>query len=214
MNQTVSRLYPTVADAERVADLLAWEGLGRREMRIDPTPAGASTGAARLSIQSPFGSTTRLMKIMDREGALKEGRDVEREYYAPYDNAAPFSEALGIPAIGGRGDMFSRWLGIATLTNRGAPTGSSLLVREGTGGYKGLFGLPLLIRSASYKGFLRLPLLSGGSASYKGTLGLPFLSRSSTGSNRGFLGLPLLAGGGAPYRSFLRLPLLKRDSRA
>jgi hypothetical protein len=212
MSQTVSRFYPSLDDAERVARRLAGEGLSRREIRVDASPAGAPPGTAKVTIESPFGWTTALIWIMDREGALAHGRDFAREYRAPMEEAAPLSEALGVPVLGGRGDMFSRALGLATLTEHGAPTGLGAIISQGAGSYKSFLGLPLLSNSSgSYKSFLGLPLLSRSSGSYKGFLGLPLLSRSGAGGNRGFFGFPLLAGGGAPYRGFLGLPLLKRD---
>ena len=212
MSQTVSRLYPSLADAERVVAVLARQGLGRREVSVDPAPAGAPPGAAKVTIQSPFGQTTTLIWLMDREGALREGRDFAREYYMPLDDAAPLSEAFGLPVLAGRGDMFSRWLGISTLSEGGAPTGLGAIISQGSGSYKSFLGLPLLSNtSGSYKSFLGLPLLSRWTGSYKGFLGLPLLSRSEAGGNRGFLGFPLLSGGDAPYRGFLGLPLLKRE---
>jgi hypothetical protein len=178
MNQTVTRLYPTAADAERVARLLGEAGLGKREISVTP----ADGGTTKVTIQSPFGWTTVLIGIMDREGALPEGRDNFREYEAPLIGGDLFSESFGIPTLGGRGDQFSYSFGLGTLTKHSAPTGSGLLVQQGSGGYKGFLGLPLLSRS---------------SGSYKGFLGLPLLTQPKTGRKTGFLGLPLLAGGRA-----------------
>lgn len=187
---------PSAADLGTLAAAIAGRGVERSHAR--DLAHRVWKGAVLVSAVAPFGSGTQVIAAMDAAGPIDTGYRSPAEYYQPdEDMAAPLSEILGLPVLGGRGDWLSSLFGLPALS-KSTPTGAGLLITEGQGGYRPVLGGGV----------------SGGGSPYRAVIPMPVLSGAAAGtSNRGFLGLPLLSGGGATNSNsgFLGLPLLIRS---
>jgi BCD family chlorophyll transporter-like MFS transporter len=112
-----------------------------------------------LSVLAPFGMGGRAVEAMDRYGPLPSPVVDSHPPLPQWDEAAPFSSALSIPALY-RSDAPSTSLGAPTLTSSHASFSRAL-------------GLPLLLKSKSSR---LAPELSNFFLSSK--LGLPLLTKS------------------------------------
>jgi hypothetical protein len=155
MTYVISRTYGSAAAAAGVVKELRLLGLRRSHVTSETTADGN-----QVSATAPFGTAADIIDIMEGANPLEAGRVNPPYEMERYNSGAPLSELIGIPAVAGEGDMFSRFLGFPVLSDRG-PLPDKLVIRQGNGAYKGLFGLPLVSRqSGSYKGLFGLPLLT------------------------------------------------------
>jgi hypothetical protein len=213
MATMVNRLYDSLAKAEAVAKALVEGGalstdvmvttaadtaaLGRLGVSARRAPAfldAMAKGAVLVTGVAPMGSAVDFIDIMRAAGPLQVGGIDEGEAGSAYSPGAVFSEVLGIPPLGGAGDLFSRWIGWPTLSTPGP-----MMVQDlGSG-------------SAPYKPVIPMEMLSGSGAPYKPLLGSPLTS--SGGTYKPLIPFPALTDSRAPYKGFLGLPLLAGAKR-
>jgi hypothetical protein len=213
MATMVNRLYDSLARAEAVAKALVDEGalesdvivtrsadaaaLGRLGISARRAPAfldAMANGAVLVTGIAPMGSAVDFIDIMRAGGPLQVGGQDEAEAGSAYSPGAIFSEVIGIPPLGGAGDLFSRWIGWPTLSTPGP-----MMVQD------------LSKSNAPYKPVIPMDMLSGGGAPYKPLMGTPLTS--SGGSYKPLLPFPTLTDSRAPYKGFLGLPLLSGAKR-
>ena len=119
-------------------------------------------GASLVSVQAPFGMGGAASDILDSfapvESAAAEGSDTTMRW----DDAAPISSALRIPAIVDGDPTFSGFWSMPVLSKRGRTLCSLLGLPEVSGSGKTTFGGLLTSSSLSFSSKLGLPLLIGG----------------------------------------------------
>ncbi len=182
------RMYADTAVAAKAFALLEERGLTREDNFINlVTPATASSadalaaairdggrvlgadarvyaqgvlaGKSLVSLHAPFGAGRMYEDLLDELGPVDSG--VEEPHEAVHwDDAAPFSSALGIPAISKPGPYrfmglpaiarsgatTSAWLGLSELANPHMSVFGTPQISSNPGPFSRLFGLPLLKR--------------------------------------------------------------------
>lgn len=190
MAQIFSRMYATTAAAEAaVAELRAY-GLpadymvvtapghspeatiaaimkGHVERKLAAIYAeGVANGGTLLSVAAPLGHGYNVIQILDEAGPIDSGYTPPAGEPAGFDNAAPFSDMLGLPVLtaGGKAGTVGLPLishgftiPIPQLTKSGptipigalpnSPTIPIPQIADSKGGYKPIIPLPLLSAS-------------------------------------------------------------------
>ncbi len=187
MAQIFSRMYATTAAAEAAAAELRSYGLPASDMVMtapggshDETVAaimkghvekaraaiyahGVAKGGTLLSVAAPMGHGYNVIQILDEAGPIDSGYTPPADGPAGFDNAAPFSDMLGLPVLskGGKAGTVGLPLladglsiPIPQLTKSGPtipigalPSGPTIpmpTLTNSNGGYKPIIPLPLL----------------------------------------------------------------------
>jgi hypothetical protein len=219
MSEVASRLYSSAAAAEDAANALRKVGYRPNELAVLSRPDGDEGGAhdavlaqargagvfksraaeladgvvkgATAVICRPrFGESYAVHDMLDAREPLDPGNTSGRSTASSVD-AAPLSELLGLPVLGGRGDFFSNLFGLSAVS-RNSRSKTKLMGQ--TGPYKPIIPLPTLSGGrGAYKPVIPMPTLSGGSGSYKPVIPLPTLS-GGRGAYKPIVPMPLLTG--------------------
>jgi hypothetical protein len=222
MSEVASRLYSSADAAESAASALRKAGYQPGEMTVISPPKGKDAaardavvaaalaagvfkrrageladgvvnGATAVICQARFAQTTMVRGILDARGPL-DASDTSASTTSAQAESAVFSDMLGIPVLGGRGDLLSRLFGLPTLSRQ--QRGSASLIGE-SGPYKPVIPMPTLSGAdgpGGYKPSIPMPLLSGGGGGYRPVIPMPTLSKSDQGGYRPVIPLPLLTG--------------------
>ena len=125
---------------------------------------GVSSGHSLVIVRAPFGTGGHAVEILERYAPVDSGLPKDNDLGLSWDDAAPFSSALHLPALSkagaspfsefwslptgsGKSWTLSSLLGLPELTSSGAPTTSGLglpLLSHKAAPFSSLFGLPLL----------------------------------------------------------------------
>lgn len=181
----IVRIFASPAEAARALAALEELGLSREENLINvvtaasaPTEEGivaaitaglvpkahAQTyaksiqrGHALISLRPPFGTGRLYSGVLDDLNPV--GAGLEEVTPGPaWDDAAPFSSALGFHAISPPSPY--RFMGLPAILRSGATTSSALGIGELASPDLSVFGTPALSRNpAPFSGLFRLPLL-------------------------------------------------------
>ncbi|MCU0760867.1 MAG: hypothetical protein MUF07_16950 [Steroidobacteraceae bacterium] len=117
-------------------------------------------GRTLVSLRAPFGVGGIAEELLDEAGPVPSAVKTS-EVLPTWDDAAPFSSALGLPTTVRATAPFSTFWVLPTLTRRGRTLGSALGFPE-ISSSRFIFGSPSLSRSAApLSSMLKLPLLSG-----------------------------------------------------
>jgi hypothetical protein len=184
VSQAIIRLYDSATQAAAAVTQLRYEGFaessiialspgGTVESVVDKLLSGwvlksnARVYAAEVhggrwlvSVLAPFGMGGRAEEALDRYSPVASPVSAGLDRLPPWDEAAPMSSALGIPAL---------WRGAAPNTSLGIPT-----TVASRWSLSAALGLPLLARSSTSK-------LSPGLAHWfvSAKIGLPLLTKVS-----------------------------------
>jgi hypothetical protein len=185
MIYAIVRIYPSVAVATQAYDLLEQRGLTRQENKINlvtPTSAGTpeaivaaikaglvpaaeaavyaqavARGNSLVSLVPPFGTDAIYSRLLDKLNPIDVGVRRTRRVLK-WDDAAPFSSAIGfhaisppsryrfmgLPAIARSGRTLSEVLGLPELSNPHYSLFGTPRISSNPGPFSGLFKLPLL----------------------------------------------------------------------
>jgi len=217
MSEVASRLYSSAAAAEDAANALRRAGYRPNELAVlsrpDGDEAGArdavlaharsagvfksraaeladgvAKGATAVVCHPRFGESYTVRDILDAREPLDPGNTSGRSTSSAVD-AAPLSDLLGLPVLGGRGDFFSNLFGLSAVSRNS---------RSKT---------QLMGQTRPYKPIIPMPTLSGGRGGYKPVIPMPTLSGGS-GSYKPVIPLPTLSGGKGGYKPVIPLPTL------
>ncbi len=202
MSEVASRLYSSAAAAEDAANALQRAGYRPHELAVISQPEGDAAGAhgavvaaaraagvfkgraAELADGVAKGATAVVCRtrpteaitvrsMLDARGPLDPGNTSGRSTSSDVD-AAPLSELLGLPVLGGRGDFFSNLFGLSAVS-RNQRSKTNLVGH--TGPYKAVIPMPTLSGgNGGYRASIPMPLLSGGRGGYQPVIPLPTLT--------------------------------------
>ena len=154
---------PAARDAAAAAASIMAGGVLRAEA-LDYAVA-VQQGRSLVSVRAPFGTGAVAIGVLERCGPVDDDIQRARHVVAGWDDAAPFSSVLWIPALADGAAPFSRFWNLPVLTARGD-----------NGLLSTLLALPLLTRRGStLSSKLGLPLLTRRGSTLSSKLGLPLL---------------------------------------
>ncbi len=185
MIYAIVRMYSTVAEATQAYEMLEQRGLTRQENRINlVTPASAGTpqaalaaievglvpraeavvyaqaiqrGLSLVSLVPPFGTDAVYSRLLDQLNPVDVGVRRTRSLLK-WDDAAPFSSALGLNAVSPPSPY--RLMGLPSNARSGRTLSELLGLPELASSHFSLFGTPKLSRNpAPFSGLFRLPVL-------------------------------------------------------
>ncbi len=179
------RMYSTVAEATRAYEMLEQRGLTRQDNRINlVTPASGATpqaivaaievglvpsaeaavyaqavqrGLSLVSLVPPFGTDGIYSRMLDKLNPVDVGVRRPRRMLQ-WDDAAPFSSALGLRAVSPPSPY--RFMGLPANSGSGRTLSEVLGLPELTSSHFCLFGTPRIFSNpAPFSGLFNLPLL-------------------------------------------------------
>lgn len=179
------RMYATAAQAGKAFALLEDRGLTRADNHINlVTPAAGSSadalvaaitaglvakadarvyaqgilrGHSLVSLIAPFGAGRMYEELLDELGPVDSGLAVPESAPA-WDDAAPFSSALGLRAISPPSPY--RFMGLPAILREGRTTSEVLGLPELANPHLAVFGVPQLSHNPGpFSALFRLPLL-------------------------------------------------------
>jgi len=149
MTQTISRLYGAAHDATACLADLKEHGFGQGEVyAVSPPPPGqndlstlaaaiaqgnvlkakaaiyaqgVAKGGTLITVHAPFGAAAKATAILDRHNPIDSGVSDPAYPRITYDDAAPFSSSLQIPALLSDPAPLSSFWNMPVLTEGAAP---------------------------------------------------------------------------------------------
>jgi len=149
MTQTISRLYGAASDATACLADLKEHGFGEGEVyAVSPPPPGqndlstlaaaiaqgnvlkakaavyaqgVAKGGTLITVHAPFGAAAKATGILDRHNPIDSGVPDPVYPRITYDDAAPFSSSLQIPALLSDPAPLSSFWSLPVLTEGPAP---------------------------------------------------------------------------------------------
>lgn len=189
-------------------DVAALRAAGLPERSARHYADAVRDGYTLLVIHAPFGTGGHAEDLLEEGAPVAPEVEPFHSHLLPSNDAAPVSEALGLPTLARRGRTTSEVLGLPTLARSGRTISEAL-------------GIPALTRSrtfvasrsglsddpAPFSRLLHLPVLTRNGGTTSEALGIPTLARSRT-----FVASrSKLSDDPAPFSRLLHLPLLVRD---
>jgi hypothetical protein len=213
----ISRVFTTEADADAAVRDLEEAGFWSTGIQVLRPGAGPVTaaelqshgmteglaehyaervgaGAAVVIVDAPFGGAVRANQILARpRTGDAEAVEVTDVGAVSWDQAAPLSDALGLPVLSHEAAPLSRLLGLSTLSAK----------QQG--------GASLSQDAAPLSHGIGMKLLSGNAAPLSSLLGIPTLSRNAAPLSSA-IGFKTLSGNATPLSSALGLKVLWKNA--
>ena len=192
MTQTINRMYDSLERATQAAEEFRANGIDEVHVVTRQGAAGADAsaeaivaelmqayvlkahakvlaegirrGGTLVTVHASFGTADEATAILERHGPIDSGLSEASERLMSWDDAAPCSSLLRMPALLPDSDTFSRFWNVPMLLKTGATTSSALGLPETTrssGPFTGTFGMQMISNKPTIlSSMLGMPVLS------------------------------------------------------
>ncbi len=119
-------------------------------------------GTSMVAIETPYGGTAKAMRMLDRFNPISLSEDETTSYQEQLisEQAAPFSDAIGLSTLCDSSYTMSSYFGLNTLTNKTSYLPIFGELARSDYSFFGMFGLPSLTNNAApYSAFFGKPLM-------------------------------------------------------